>query len=79
MEISIKNVAKSDNFFKLLTKHTEKFSSEKQCSQQCSHQSSASAQQSSTQQTLNTNIITKSATTGDIIWAMKSVLRGYVL
>ena len=74
MEISIKNVAKSDNFFKLLTKHTEKFSSEKQCSQQCSHQSSASAQQ-----TLNTNIITKSATTGDIIWAMKSVLRGYVL
>ena len=74
MDISIQNVAKSDNFFKLLTKHTEKFSSEKQCSQQCSHQSSASAQQ-----TLNTNIITKSATTGDIIWAMKSVLRGYVL
>ena len=79
MEISIKNVAKSDNFFKLFTKHNEKFSREKQCSQQCSHQSSASAQQPSIQQTLNANIITKSATTVDIIWAMKSVLRGYVL
>ena len=55
----IKNVTKRDNFFKPLTKHNEKYSSEKQCS----HQSSSSVQQPSTltQQTLNSNIETKSA------------------
>ena len=75
----IKNVTKRDNLLKPLTKHNEKCSSEKQCRQQCSHQSSSSAQQSSTltQQTLNSNIVTKSATTAEIIWALKSVLSGY--
>ena len=75
----IKNVTKRGNFFKPLTKHNEKCSSEKQCRQQCSHQSSTSAQQPSTltQQTLNSNIVTKSATTAEIIWALKSVLSGY--
>ena len=39
----IKNVTKRGNFFKPLTKHNEKCSSETQC-RQCSDQSSSSAQ-----------------------------------
>ena len=61
----IKNVTKRGKFFRPLTKHNEKCSSEKECRQQGSHQSSTSAQQPSTltQQKLNPNIVTKSATT----------------
>ena len=75
----IKNVTKRGNFFKPLTKHNEKCSSEKQCRQQCSHQSSSSAQQPSTlnQQTLNSNIITKINITTIILQALRSVLCGY--
>ena len=73
----IKNVTKRGNFFKPLTKHNEKCSSEKQCRQQCSHQSSSSAREPSTQQTLNSNIVTKNATTAEILWALKSILSGY--
>ena len=75
----IKNVTKRGHFFKPLTKHNENCSSEKQCRQQCSHQPSTSAQQPSTltQQTLNSNIVTKSATTVEMILVLKSVLSGY--
>ena len=74
----IKNVTKG-NFFKPLSKHDKKCSSENQCIQQCSQQSSSSAQQPSTltQQTLNSNIVAKSTTTAEIIWALKYVLSGY--
>ena len=75
----IKSVTKRGDFFKPLPKHNEKCSSEKHCRQQCSHQSSTCAQQPSTltQQTLNSDIVTKSATTAEIIWALNSVLSGY--
>ena len=64
----IKNVTKRDNFFNPLIKLNEKCSSEKQYRQLCSHQSSTSAQETSaqepsTEQILNSNIVTKSATT----------------
>ena len=70
-----------DNYFNPLTKHNEKCSSEKQYSQQCSYQSSTSTQQTSAKQpsvqTLNSNIIAKSAAIAEIIWELKPVLSEY--
>ena len=75
----IKNVTKRRNFLKPLTKDNGKCSSKNQCRQQRSHQSSTIAQQPSTltKQTLNSNIVTKSATTAESIWTLKYVLIRY--
>ena len=72
----VKSFTKRDNFFKPLTKRNEKCSREKQFNQQSSPQSSTSAQQTSVQQTLNSNIVAKSATIAESIWALKSVVSG---